>query len=243
MGQSITVKVRATLDSLEDELRREIERELEQRYNPSRNHNVAKLNSTFAAVIARSAAKRVKKREEKRPPFADTISVVAWASDLPGGATSDIPRNVRAIDLYLVQEKRWVTDFQFWAADPQSLKDGLSRYPRIDDLFIIAHGIWEPTFVISTTPRPTSGDVPGHFGESYFLSGISAEEVVEICKPYLAGGALHICACNFSEIWEQRQEEFFNVRIKHGPYYVCEDYRPAIQYLYEAHGLESNIEG
>jgi len=243
MGQSITVKVRATLDRLEDELRRELERELEQRYNPSRNRNVEKLYSALAKVVARSAAKRVKQREEKRPPFADTISVVAWASDLPGGATSDIPRNVRAIDLYLIQEKRWVTDFQFWAGDPQSLKDGLSCYPRIDDLFVIAHGMWEPTFVISTTQRPTSGDVPGHFGESYFLSGISAEEVVEVCKPYLAGGTLHICACNFSEIWEQRQEEFFDVRIKHGPYYVCEDYRPAIQYLYEAHGLESNIKG
>jgi hypothetical protein len=159
-----------------------------------------------AKDLARKVIRRVKARFERRigagesgearPPFAEKVSVVAWGSDLPPGAIVDIPRNIQAIDLYLVREKRWVTDFCFDAGSPGSLKSGLSRYGGIDDIFIIAHGIWEPTFVISTLPRPTSGDIPGHFGESYVLSGIAAEEVIKICKTYVRG-TIHICACNF----------------------------------------------
>jgi hypothetical protein len=202
----------------------------------------------IAKDLAKKVIRRVKAWLERRigtaecgedkPPFVEKISVVAWASDLPGDAQNDIPRNVRAIDFYLTGEKRWVTDFRFWAEDAQSLRDGLSRFPYINDLFIIAHGIWEPTFVISTEPRPTTGDITDHFGESYFLSGIPAEAVIAVCKPFIVGGKLHICACGHSFLWEERQEKFFGVSIKPCPCFVKYDYHPAIKYLYVAHGLE-----
>jgi hypothetical protein len=172
---------------------------------------------------------------------ASKTSVVAWATDLPGDAPTDIPRNVKAIDLYVGPE-RSVVDFYFDAGDRNSLSAGLASFGgRVDDLFIIAHGDWVPAAVISTKQRPPQPQIPRHHGESYFLSGIYAPEVLEICKAQAPWATIHICACDLTALWEEWQEKEYGISLEIGPAIVCRDYRPAIQYLYNAHGLKSGI--
>ncbi len=81
MGQTVTVKVSATADRLEEELARELEQALTLRYNPGRSSFLSQLHGGVAKAVAKRAARRALQRRGGNgigSRFVDLVSRPEW---------------------------------------------------------------------------------------------------------------------------------------------------------------------
>jgi len=169
------------------------------------------------------------------------LTVVGFASDVPGGGLTEIPRAMDQLRLAVAPQGRQVYCFEFAAGNPGSLEAGLavSGEGKIKDIFIIAHGFWLGTYFIeATVPGKDEESVnPARRGKIFVLSGIPIGRVVEVCVPYLGGACLHILAC------ELPFDILYFAQEKYGVDIDCEvpkwqkplPVREALQYLFKKH--------
>ncbi len=169
------------------------------------------------------------------------LTVVGFASDVPGGGLSEIPAALNQLSVAVAPQRREVYGFEFAAGNPASLESGLSGYGSgiIKDVFIIAHGFWLGAYFIeATVPGKTEESLKStRPGKIFVLSGIPIERVVEVCVPYLAGACLHILACElpFDILYYAQEKYGVDVDCEVPKWQQPLPVREALQYLFKKH--------
>lgn len=168
------------------------------------------------------------------------LTVVGYASDVPGGGLSEIPAALNQLSVAVAPQRRWVYGFEFAAGNPASLESGISGYGSgiIKDVFIIAHGVWKPAYIIrAKTGEEEEEEVTARRGKIYVLSEIPIEEVVKISAPYLTGGCLHILACDlpFDILYFAQEKHGVDIDYEVPKWQKPLPVREALQYLFEKH--------